>query len=152
MKKNYITDTPGKTRKLGKNLAEVIIGSQKSFKKAKVLGLKGDLGGGKTTFLQGFARGLGVSKKILSPTFVIMKRYPLKKDKNLFKNFYHLDCYRVKNSKEILNLGFQKIIFNSQNIVAVEWAEKIKKQFPKKIFWIEFQFINDKKRKITITS
>jgi tRNA threonylcarbamoyladenosine biosynthesis protein TsaE len=118
--------------------------------KAFVLALKGDLGGGKTTFLKGFAQGLGIKQRITSPTFVIIKRFQLN---NLtikqFNNFYHIDCYRVQKPKEILNLGFREIIANSRNIVAIEWADRIKKILPKNSVLIEFRFLGKNTRMIT---
>ena len=113
----------------------------RSKKESFVIGLEGELGGGKTTFIQGLAKGLGVKEKILSPTFVIMKK---------FNNFYHIDCYRTQESKELLNLGFKEIISNPENIVAVEWADKIKKIMPKNTIWIKFKFIDEKIRRIVI--
>lgn len=108
---------------------------------AFVLALEGDLGSGKTTFIQGFARALSVKEKILSPTFNIYKRYG---------NFYHFDCYRIKNPKEILDLGFKKIIQDPKNIVVIEWAEKIKKIIPKYALWLNFVFIDQGKREINM--
>ena len=123
-------------------------------KSAVILGLQGDLGGGKTTFLQGFAKGLGIKEKILSPTFVLMKRFKIK---NLpaqagkhFKNFYHIDCYRINNAKNIDELGFGDIILNPKNIMVIEWAEKIKKILPKSTIIIKFNFIDKNKREIVI--
>jgi len=136
------------TKKTGNDLAKKILKS-KNQKKAKILALEGDLGGGKTTFLQGFAGGLGIKEKILSPTFVLMKKFKITKDKK-FKNFYHFDCYRIKNPKEILEIGFKNIISDSQNIVAVEWADRIKKILPKNKILLKFIFINKKNRKIWI--
>ena len=124
---------------------------------AIALGLSGNLGGGKTTFLQGFAKGLRVKEKILSPTFVIMKRFELKNNK--FSNFYHIDCYRLKDHDDILELmgfsakggpasGWKDIISNPKNIVAVEWPEKIKRAMPKSATTINFKFISENKREI----
>lgn len=110
-------------------------------KKAFVLALAGNLGAGKTTFLQGFAKGLGVKGKINSPTFVIMKRSG---------TFYHLDCYRIQKPKDILDLGLKEILNNPRNVIAIEWADKIKKIIPKETIWIDLKFINNKTRKITI--
>ncbi len=115
-------------------------------KTAFVIGLLGDLGGGKTTFLQGFAKGLGIQEKILSPTFVLMKRFQVIGYR--FQTFYHIDCYRIQKPKEILDLGFEKIIFGPKNIVAVEWAERIRKILPKDALIVKFKFINKNKRKI----
>lgn len=147
MVQKYFTNNPSQTRKLGKLLAEEISKTAPP-KEAVVIGLEGDLGGGKTTFLKGFARGLKISKKILSPTFVIMKRFVIK-NRN-FKNFYHIDCYRIEEPKEILNLGFKEIVSNPQNIVAVEWADRIRKILPKDTIIIQFEFINENKREIVL--
>jgi tRNA threonylcarbamoyladenosine biosynthesis protein TsaE len=140
-----ITKNAKETKKLGEILAEKIL----SLKiKKRFLALKGELGGGKTTFLQGFARGLGIKKKISSPTFIIMKKFKIKNPKSKFENFYHIDCYRIQRPKEILNLGFKEIVKNSKNIVAVEWAEKIERVLPKNCLKIEFEMISFNKRKI----
>jgi tRNA threonylcarbamoyladenosine biosynthesis protein TsaE len=139
---------PLETKKRGEILAKKIL-KGKNYKKAKVLALKGDLGGGKTTFLQGFAKGLGIKDKILSPTFVIMKKFKIPGNKK-FKNFYHLDCYRIKNQKEIPDFGLKEIFFNNQNIVAIEWAERINAILPAKKILLKFKFLNKKNRKIWI--
>ena len=145
MKKQYLTASPSQTKKLGESLAKEIL-KTKPKKIAFVIGLEGDLGGGKTTFLQGFAKGLGIKEKILSPTFVILKKFEIGKVKSQY--FYHVDCYRIKKPREILDLGFKEIIFNPKNIVAVEWAERIRKIMPKDIIWISFEFANKNQRKI----
>jgi tRNA threonylcarbamoyladenosine biosynthesis protein TsaE len=144
---NYFTNSPSQTKKLGELLAKKIL-SMKPRKTAFVIGLEGDLGGGKTTFLQGFAKGLGIKQKILSPTFLIMRKFKIKNLK--FKIFYHIDCYRIKKPKEILDLGFKEIIQNPQNIVAVEWADQIRKIMPKNTIILRFEFVNKKTRKIVV--
>lgn len=148
MVKSYITKNPSQTKKLGEKLAKEIL--NKKPKRAVVIALIGELGGGKTTFLQGFAKGLGVKEKILSPTFVIMRKFKICADSPQFLSFYHIDCYRIQNPKEILMLGFRKIISDQQNIVAIEWADKTEKIMPKDALWVKFQFIDKNKRKITI--
>lgn len=147
MKEKYLTTVVFQTKKLGENLAKKILKSTPK-KTAFVLGLKGNLGGGKTTFLQGFAKGLGIKEKILSPTFVVMKRFEIKDLR--FQNFYHIDCYRIKEPKEILDLGFKKIVTDPQNIVAVEWADRIRRIIPQSTTWIQFGFIGKATRQITI--
>jgi len=121
---------------------------EKKGTRAQILALQGELGGGKTTFLQGFARGLGIKKRILSPTFLILKKFKVQSPD--FKFFYHIDCYRIKNVKEILDLGFRKIVSDSKNIVAVEWADNILKILPKDTIFITLTFNNKNKRNITI--
>ena len=76
----------------------------------------------------------------------------------LLRNFYHIDCYRLKDSKDILELDFKKIIADPKNIIAVEWPEKIKKVLPKNIIKIKFtcpkpsRRVNKNKREIKIDS
>ena len=168
MKKENITSSSVQTKKLGEKFAREILTKKpaltrrgRSKKKSFVIGLEGKLGAGKTCFLQGFAKGLGVKEKILSPTFVIMKKFTLlnaagqqfRQRRNYLtglNNFYHIDCYRIHKSKELLDLGFKEVISNPKNIIAVEWAEKIKEIMPKHTFWINFKFVDETIRKITI--
>jgi len=167
MRVKYLTTAPRQTKKLGEILATELFKKVKVEKRTKfslskevkktesqkgalVISLEGDLGGGKTTFLQGFAKGLGIKEKILSPTFIITRKFNLKCSNLKFEHFYHIDCYRIKKPKEILDLGFEEIISNSQNIVAIEWADRIKKIIPKGTIWIGFAFVSRNKRKIVI--
>jgi len=140
----YFTENSAETKEVGKELSERL----KPQKRALIFGLKGDLGAGKTTFLQGFSKGLGIKDKITSPTFVIMNRIPIKKGR--FTNFYHLDCYRIESYKEMKNLDFEEIISNPKNIVCIEWPERIKKILPKETILIKFDILEGDKRKITI--
>lgn len=147
MELNQKTKGSGQTKELGKSLAKKIL-KVGPKEEATIFGLKGELGGGKTTFIQGFAQGLGIKEKILSPTFVIMKKFKLKN--NNFSHFHHIDAYRLKDPEELLDIGFKNIINNPKNIVVIEWADKIKKILPKTTTWIHFKFINEEKRRIVI--
>jgi len=149
MKLKYLTANPSQTKKLGEILAKEILKTQPK-KIAQILGLEGDLGGGKTTFLQGFAKGLGIKQRILSPTFIIMRKSKIQYPISNIQYLIHIDCYRIKKPKEILDLGFKEIITNPQNIVAVEWADRIRKIMPKTMIWIRFEFVDKKTRKITL--
>ncbi len=147
MKKEYFTKTPQETREIGKKLAEKILRKPLSLK-AQVIGLRGDLGAGKTTFLQGFAAGLSIEEKILSPTFVIMKKFKIKNSN--FKKLVHIDCYRIEGSSQIKELGFEEIISDPQNIVVIEWAERVEDILPEETIFIDFRFMNKEKRKILL--
>lgn len=134
----HITNSKFQTQKLAKNFARKIVGHRK-FNKfnnncAIVIGLSGELGSGKTTFVQGFAKELGIKERIISPTFVILKKFKIKN----FKFLTHIDAYRIKNYKEILDLGWKDMLVNPKNIILVEWPEKIKKIFPRQHFWLNF--------------
>ncbi len=144
--KRYLSKSIEETQKIGEELAKEI---DKFFtnKNALLIGLEGELGGGKTTFVQGFAKGLGIKERILSPTFIILKKFKIRK-KSKFKNFYHIDCYRLSNYKDLLSLGFQEILNNKENIIAIEWPEKVKEILPSNYLFLKFDFIDFEKRRI----
>jgi len=135
---SYKTDSSKETQKIAAGLAKKFLRAKTKRKNALVFALMGELGSGKTTFVQGFLRGLGIKKKITSPTFVIAKNYKLK-TKN-YKQAYHIDCYRIKKADELLKLGLREVLENPQNIVLIEWAEKIKKILPKNFVWLKFEY------------
>ena len=145
IKTSILSDSSLQTEQLGKKLAKEILKSSLR-KRATIIGLEGDLGGGKTTFLQGFARGLGIKKKITSPTFVIMRKFQVS---GKFQAFYHIDCYRIEKQEELLTLGFEKIISDPKNIICIEWADKVKKILPEQTLWIKFKFKDKNKREIS---
>ena len=144
---DIISKSAKETKRVAVLLAETIKERPLS-KKALIVSLEGDLGSGKTTFIQGLALGLKVKENILSPTFVIQKNFSLGL-KN-YKNLYHIDAYRLKNPQELLDLGFRDLIRNPKNLIAVEWADKIRWLLPKEVLWIKFSDLKGNKRKIQI--
>ncbi|OGZ52785.1 MAG: tRNA (adenosine(37)-N6)-threonylcarbamoyltransferase complex ATPase subunit type 1 TsaE [Candidatus Ryanbacteria bacterium RIFCSPLOWO2_01_FULL_48_26] len=109
---------------------------------AFIIALSGDLGAGKTTFVQGFARGLGIKKRATSPTFIIFRRFAIPKvesHKSKVESLYHVDAYRIKKSADLTALGFKEILKDPKNIVLIEWPENIKKILPKTVFWVRFK-------------
>ncbi len=149
MEIEILTKNHFQTKKAGAALAREII-KKGLWEKALIIALVGDLGGGKTTFVQGLAAGLGIKEKVLSPTFVILKSFKFKKISSPFKRLYHIDGYRIERDKDLIDLGFKEIINTPENIVVVEWADKIKGLLPKTSFFISFEFIDSKTRKIKI--
>jgi len=147
MKITKITKNPFETALLGEETAKRILKNRQN-KKAQILALQGELGAGKTTFLQGFARGLRIKEHILSPTFVIFKKFKIQDP--FFNLFYHIDCYRLKNSKDLLSLGFEKFSSNPKNIIAIEWAEIVEDALPKNKISIHFKLEDEKRRAIII--
>ncbi len=120
-----------------------------------VILLQGELGAGKTTFSQFLLRELGARGPFTSPTFVIMKKYEIddgrrdlvdsKKETDFhFKNIYHLDCYRV-DEESVLDLSWEEIIADQNNLILVEWPERIKKIWPKKYWLLKFKYNKDVK-------
>ena len=136
----FITNNLRETQKLAENLV-------KRLKKGDVLTLYGNLGSGKTTFVQGLARGFGIKKRIISPTFIIVRSYELKiknqksKIKNANQNsklFYHIDLYRIETQNDVKNLGIEEIV-SGKDIVVIEWAEKMQNLLPKKRWDVKFE-------------
>ena len=149
------TKSAEETQKFARRLAKKIV-QESDSQTAIVIGLFGDLGAGKTVFCQGFAKGIGISKNVHSPTFVIMKTYKLggatsklsRRRKTQSRQLIHIDAYRLQNPKELLELGWNELVQNPQNIILVEWADKIKKILPKDYIQIKLKLIDKEKRKI----
>lgn len=125
---------------------------------ATMVGLYGELGSGKTTFMKYLAQSFGLKDEIKSPTFVIEKIYDLTPNpssfegegsKNAFNRLIHIDAYRIEDPKEMEILGWQEIISNPQNLVCIEWPEKITKIMPPHII-IKFEHARETERKISI--
>ncbi|SRR5258708_5414536 len=120
----------------------------KPKKGALVVGLSGDLGAGKTAFTALLGRELGIKSKINSPTFVIMKKYPLAGKNHKF--LFHLDAYRLKNERELLHIGWEEIISNPEHLVFIEWPENVSKAMPKNSHYIRIDHTKEGHRKFKI--
>ncbi len=190
-----ISRSDSETQKIAKMLGRSLTQKSARRHKAVVIALEGELGSGKTTFSQGLAKALGVKEKVLSPTFVLIKiypirekcrmslskkvnsyerkilqklqpmflsnrGYPIKKIKRFtphllsagkfsrkaqptkgagFKHLIHIDCYRLKSSKDLLRLGFRNFLKDRDAIITVEWASLVKNILPKNTIWIRFK-------------
>lgn len=115
--------------------------------KVNVILLSGNLGAGKTTLAQGLLKHLNAKGPFMSPTFVIMKKYPVD---DQFKAVYHIDCYRIEED-DVLNLGWEEIINNKNNLILVEWPERIKKIWPQNYLHIDFKVMGKNQREIKIS-
>jgi tRNA threonylcarbamoyladenosine biosynthesis protein TsaE len=141
----FVSKNAAQTQKIAAKIAENLL-MEKDRKKALVLALEGELGGGKTTFVQGLAKVLGIKERITSPTFVISRRFAITGER--FANFYHVDCYRLENQKELLALGLREILKRQENLVVIEWADKVKSLIPKDAVWVKFEWVGEDERKI----
>lgn len=120
---------------------------------ATVIGLRGELGAGKTTFTQTCANLLGISETVTSPTFVILKKYKLDEkvlDGN-FTFFIHIDAYRLKGGAELNAIGWQEIISDPKNLIMIEWPELVADVMPANTRYIDFKHVNEMTRKITLS-
>ena len=119
----------------------------KKVKKGSVIALNGDLGSGKTTFTQGFAKGLGVEQHVGSPTFKLVSEYS-----GFTMKLYHVDCYRLKSCDEFLNLGGENLLLPYDGVTLIEWANIIEGLIPLDSVEIKFSRFkgNTTKRLLTI--
>jgi len=154
-KKVFVTESFEQTQRIGREFAarlNLVQGSTLTTKGACVIALYGELGSGKTTFVQGLAEGLGIKRRIISPTFIIVRSYKISiKYKVLsIKYFYHIDLYRIENGKDVESLGIEEIVKDPRNIVVVEWAGKLRNFLPRTRIDIRFFYENRSKRRIEI--
>ena len=127
-----------------KNLEETQVLAQKLagiVEPQDTITLEGDLGAGKTTFTQAFAKGLGITRTVNSPTFTIMKQYNGRLPLN------HLDVYRLEDSDE--DLGWDEIFYGDA-VTVVEWAHLIERDLPSERLAIEIRRVDDHARTITL--
>lgn len=133
----FITNNLNETYDLASTLAEMIL------KTNKKIALIGDLGSGKTVFSKGFISKIVPEALVNSPTYTIINDHS-----NMFHKIYHCDLYRINNEKDLLASGFFEIIEDKDNIVLIEWAERL--DILDNFLKIEFTFIDENKRKIVI--
>lgn len=150
MTETRVTSSAQETEQLGEAFA-------KKLRIGDVVALFGELGSGKTTFVQGLSKGLGVRRRIISPTFIIVRSYELKTQNSKLKTtaqsaklFYHVDLYRIEDRNELQGLGLQEILRDKDSIVAIEWAQKMGEFLPEDRWDIRFDFISEEKRELTI--
>jgi len=119
--------------------------------KAKVITLSGDLGAGKTTLTKELAKQFGIKENILSPTFVIMKIYNINSNSKYyshFKKFIHIDAYRLDSSEELLKIGWDKLINDKDNLIFIEWPEKVIECIDNTNFKITLSHVDNENRLI----
>ncbi len=145
-----ITKSALETKKLGKELANSLI--KKFSNPYFTISLTGDLGCGKTTFVQGFAEFFGIKGRIISPTFVLIRTYSIPRKFKPFSNLYHVDLYRLSGNldEEVKNIGLLDILGRNGNIALIEWGEKIKNILPSNSLWVEFENLGANLRRIKI--
>ncbi len=120
--------------------------------RATVVGLVGNLGAGKTTFVQAVANALGINETLNSPTFLILKSYPLPSTLNpsAYRLLHHIDAYRLKKSEELKNLGFEKLLADPTNLILIEWSDKVADLLPPNTPTILFEYIDEETRQISL--
>ncbi len=110
----------------------------------EVLLLKGELGAGKTHFVKGLARGLGIDEVITSPTFALHNEYRGRLTLN------HFDFYRIENSEEVEITGLNELFYDKDAVSAIEWSERIVDLLPTRCTTVQIDKLGDNMRRITI--
>lgn len=136
---DFFSRSPEQTRRVGMRLGSLL-------RHGDVICLQGDLGAGKTTFVQGLAQGWGTLDAVSSPTFIIVNMYRRADGAQL----YHMDAYRLDSVPEAEELDLESML--AQGPLLVEWAERIRGLIPANHIWLEMEYLAEEHRKMRFTA
>jgi tRNA threonylcarbamoyladenosine biosynthesis protein TsaE len=147
----YLVSNETETRNVAQKILKNIISENSSG--PVFVGLVGELGAGKTTFMKGVAEFFGVTQHVSSPTFVIQKIYEIgednrQKENHNFKKIIHMDLYRLEDEKSLPAIKWEEYKNDKSNILFVEWPNQIWKDFPEEMIEIKIEHEGGDKRKI----
>jgi tRNA threonylcarbamoyladenosine biosynthesis protein TsaE len=142
-----VSQSPQDTQKIAAGLARRLLPAMSGRSRATVIGLYGDLGAGKTTFTQGFARELGITEHPKSPTFNLVKRYTIP---DTTYELWHLDCYRLTDHRDLVALDLHTAFESPNNLILIEWPERISDGLPRERIEVHLTHQGPEKRGITI--
>lgn len=154
---SFISNSEAATKDIAKKIFKRYQGLLK--KKALIFALQGELGSGKTQFAKGLGLALGIKENIVSPTFIIIREYPIINcGRSDLPQFFHIDTWRLEKGEELLALGVEKMLA-AKNIVVIEWMQKIKpilnkiqKKRKTRIIWVTIEALSENQRRITYKS
>ncbi|HEY4514762.1 MAG TPA: tRNA (adenosine(37)-N6)-threonylcarbamoyltransferase complex ATPase subunit type 1 TsaE [Candidatus Paceibacterota bacterium] len=146
--------------------SEWVVGLAPRSSSASVVGLSGDLGSGKTSFVQGVAKALGVAEHVTSPTFILERIYPtshlvplelrgaskLSSSTAKWMHLIHIDAYRLDSPNELKHLGLAELVSNPGNLILIEWPERVAEGLPADMLTLNFTFIDENTRKISLVT
>jgi tRNA threonylcarbamoyladenosine biosynthesis protein TsaE len=133
---DFISHSEAQTRRLGARLAAYL-------QPGDVLALVGDLGSGKTRWIQGVCAGLGVTDPVISPTFTLVNEY-----QGLYP-VYHIDLYRLADTAETATFGLEDYLYGS-GITMIEWADRAKSLLPTDYLTVELHHLEETKRRVIL--
>lgn len=132
----FISNSADQTRRLGMRLGSLM-------QLQSVICLSGNLGAGKTTFVQGLAAGWGSTDPVNSPTFVLINQY----ERISGGTLYHMDAYRVANSFEAEELDLELMV--DKGVLVIEWPERIDDVLPRERLWVNLEYVSEDKRRFS---
>ena len=131
----FFSRSPEQTRRVGMRLGGAL-------QAGNIICLQGDLGAGKTTFVQGIAHGWGAVDEVSSPTFILVNAYRRADRKQL----HHMDAYRLDSTPEAEELDLDSML--AEGALIVEWPERMAELIPTERLWIDFEHIDEEERKM----
>jgi len=154
----YLIKNERDLEKLAELVLELTIKNE--YNHATVLALQGELGSGKTTFTKNLAKILGITNSITSPTFVIQKTFSINSanfengdktfSKNIFTQLIHIDSYRLDLSAELSHLGWHDLLNQKENLIVVEWPERITDILPARYVLLKFSHVDETTREVEV--
>lgn len=134
---SQVTSCPDQTEEVGRRLAS-------SLDSGTIVCLVGGLGAGKTTFVKGLARGLGVRGTVVSPSYLLLREY----DGRI--TLYHIDLFRISTPQEFIEAGLDDYLLDPGGVVAIEWAERIGDILPEERIEVKFKILSENRREISV--
>lgn len=140
---DVISHSPDQTRWLGARLGRLA-------QPGDVFLLTGLIGSGKTTLVQGLARGLGVTGYVQSPTFTLVNEHPGRTAEGRPVTLYHLDLYRLEGDADLLTVGYEDYFSDPAGIAVVEWPERLSPDLPEEYLLVSLEYLADSKRRLAL--
>ncbi|HET7035842.1 MAG TPA: tRNA (adenosine(37)-N6)-threonylcarbamoyltransferase complex ATPase subunit type 1 TsaE [Thermomicrobiaceae bacterium] len=138
---DVISHSPDQTRQIGYRLGRLA-------RPGDIYLLSGQVGGGKTTFVQGLARGLGVRGSVQSPTFALAMEHAGQAASGEPAILFHLDFYRLEGAEDLETFGYEEYLQAPEGIVAVEWPERLSLALPEAYLLVSFDHLAEAKRRL----
>jgi len=144
---SFISPSTIETKRIGEIFGNIIKKTPR-LSHARVIGLQGDLGAGKTTLTQGIAKSFGIKKRITSPTFVLLKQFPIKTGR--YRKFIHIDAYRLSSFSDLEPLKIHSLLQDSASIIFIEWIKNVSSKTLNNCGTIILKHKKESERTITI--
>ena len=145
----FTTTSPEQTQDLAVRLIKELSRAGAVRGTSTIVALRGDLGAGKTIFVQGAARALGVDEQVTSPTFVIEKVYQLPEGRS-WRHLIHIDAYRLSGEEELHTIGWGELATDPHNLIMIEWPERLGLGVPERAVRVTLEQVDERTRVIGI--